>query len=407
MYALVIQSIIKNIEAITIGKLAIYFICMYAMLLLVYRLIWHKNYLIDKDLILGYLFIISAIIPCLIYKFVGLYNDVVMIAIYVIMFLIVSNFNKCENIKEVKREFISVANFTSIVFFIYSIASLLQLVLTKGKTNLGLINKSDFYSFNCITIIGVALFLYLNNIYKQFNLINIIFHVVIIFSTYARVTIASLVLSFCLLVMLLLKENEVTKKTLHKYVGLIVCIVVAFLIMSVITNINFNILFTKIAKAGLSGREIIWPFAINVFLQNNIIFGVSYGAQPVLWSKYFKDVGVNYGSLNKEHMDFMLESGMSHSIYLQQLCSHGIIGLILMIALLLKLFKAYVTVIFLNDEYDRFTKYLFYASLFSVISQLIIGLVANSIFFNIIYMSQIMFFYFIGFMFYLVKYNNQ
>ena len=247
MYALVIQSIIKNIEAIVIGKLAIYFICVYAMLLLIYRLIWNKNYLIDKDLI----------------------------SIYAIMFLIVSNFNKCENIKDAKREFISVANFTSIVFFIYSIASLLQLVFTKGKTNLGLINKSDFYSFNCITIIGVALFLYFNNIYKQFNLINIIFHIAIIFSTYARVTIASLVFSFCILAILLLKENEVTKKTLHKYVGLIACVVVAFLIMSMLTNINFNILFTKISKAGLSGREIIWPFAC--------IFAKQYYIWCIIW----------------------------------------------------------------------------------------------------------------------------
>lgn len=399
MIALIFECLIKNISIISFGKFAIYFICVYALLTIIYRLIFERKMLFRKDLFIGYLFIISAIIPCIIYRFEGLYNDAVMIAIFAIMFLIVYNINNCEDAEHVRKEFVLINSIITFSYFLYTSISLIAALFIKSEVVQGLIEKSDFYAYNCMTVIGCSIYLYLTTDYprlKFFHLINIVLHLVTIIFTQSRAVYLSVFISviFILFYIFHYSINKITLKTTLAVFAITIPIVIVYFIIAKVDV--YNIIAHMIEK-GTSGREYIWTYGINVFIHTNMLFGLSYGALPYVWSKYMLEypeyITIDIEKKNYNEIIGIIKRGFAHNIYFQQMFSHGIVGIVIMMYFIIRIFRGILVII--KDRNSNFP--LFCSLVFVVIGQLIAGFFNNNLFFNIVYISQVMFFYYAGY----------
>lgn len=403
MTLLIIECFVKNIPSLIFGKYAILFICFLTLLLLLYRALFFPNMLFGKKHIVKYLLIVTIVLSSVINNSIKDYNNVVVLVTFIILLFLVDNFDEKENLNSVMNEFVIIARFTTLLHLFYSIASLINAICESTFNIAGLIGLSNFYAYNCVTVIGLLVFLLLfdKSIYlRAFDAVNLSFHILILFFTQLRSAFIGMFFAILIIIYLLL-SNGIVKFNLSKFIRYCATVMIIYLglayLLSRFTSVDYSWVIKKITTFTISGREIIWPVTIACFLTGNLVFGFSYSKLPIVFANYIDNVLNVSTDSNNYYAYWIAKQGTSvHNIYLQQLCAHGTIGFVLMAIYVIDIVKKYFLIIkssFIHN-FDVFCLLSCFA--FTIFAQFFISFFDNNLFFNIIYISNILFFYSAG-----------
>lgn len=413
---LVFECFIKNIPQINFSNIPIYIVCFISMLVLIKRFIFNRNIFFQRQNIFGYLFILSMIITAILNNAVFNYNNLVLLVIHIIMFFIVTNFDDRENKDDVIHEFVIIARFVTALHFIYCIASILYSLYIRDYEIKGLLGYSYFFSYNCVTVVGLSLFMLMyekKNVIKFFYLFNLMIHLITIFFTQARASYLGIFIALIFIIYILMhnKIKWIDFELLKKYIFAFLFItIIITIVLSLITEFSLFKVLSKVftTKNILSWRDIIWDASLLAFLSGNIVFGASIGGLPKFLSEFIDNVyikNVSYNVYDKSAYNSALgiaKSGYLHNIFIQQLCSYGIFGMLIMIAFIVDSIKEYIYIIKFKITNDKFL-YLMICFSFTFIAQLVISFFDDNIFYNIVYICNVFFFYSIGLISYLSK----
>ena len=146
-------------------------------------------------------------------------------------------------------------------------------------------------------------------------------------------------------------------------------------IITIVISIVFVGLLFLNGRFG-SDREDIVRFALYVYNKNNKLFGLSYGRLREEWvNNYYSFFNI---SNNKPIRDIFAEAN-THNIILQQLCTNGIVGFVLVCLFIVSLLKCIY--FYIINYYNMSTKsrsFIFCLSYF-VLLGLVVGMFDNSI----------------------------
>ena len=409
LITLIFECFIKNTPQIKLGNYPIYIVCVLSFIVLIKRLVFNRHSIFGKRHLFSYLFILSLIITSVFNKAILNYNNLVLLIIFIIMFFIVSVIDYGENKNEVIDEISLIARITTFLHFAYSLAAIISSFIAKDYEIKGLLGYSYFYSYNSVTVIGLSLFLFFNennNVLKYFQLLNLLLHLIIVFFTRARASYLGIFVALIFIIYILMtnKIKGLDYKSIKKYLlSFIVVSVVLTLLLSFITNFSIMKVLTKVftTKNILSWRDIIWDAAFLAFMTCNMFLGTSIGLLPSFLSNYIDNVYVNnltYDVYDKRAYDSALgiaKAGYLHNIFIQQLCSYGIFGLLIMLAYIYDNIKKYIFIIRSKIK-DQKILILMICFTFTFIAQIIISFFDDNLFYNIVYICNVFFFYSIG-----------
>ena len=409
MILLVLECFIKNTPQIKLGNYPIYVVCAVSIIALVKRLIFNRESLFGKRHIFSYLFILSILITSIVNRAVFNYNNLVLLIIFVIMFFIVSVYDDSETKDEVLDEFLFIARLTTFLHFFYSLAAIASSFITHDFEIKGLLGYSYFYSYNSVTVIGLSLYLFFcekNNNLKYFQLFNLLLHLIIVFFTRARASYLGIFFAIIFITYILIsnKTKRLDYKVIKKYLlSFIVVSIVSTLLLSFMTKFSISKVLTKVFSTHniLSWRDIIWDASFLAFMTGNIFFGSSIGLLPSFLTNYIDNVYVNnitYDVYGKRAYDSALgiaKAGYLHNIFIQQLCSYGIFGLLVLLTFIYFCIKKYIYII-KSKISDNRVLVLMMCFAFTFIAQIIISFFDDNLFYNIVYICNVFFFYSIG-----------
>ena len=407
---LILECFIKNTPFIKLGNYPIYIVCLTSFLVLVKRLIFNQDVIFRKQNFFAYLFILSITITAIFNNALFNYNNIVIFIIFVIMFFIVSIFDGKESISHIINEFVFMARITIVLHLIYSIASIYKSIYICDFEIKGLIEYPYFYAYNCVTVIGLSIFLYLYEnckVIKYTCILNLILHLIIVFFTQTRAAYLGIFVAMIFIIYIFYYNSflNIEYKNVIKYILLLlVFVTILIIIFSLKTNFNITNIIIKVFNTNniLSWRDIIWEVSFFAFLTGNVFIGSSIGILPSFLSNYINNVYINnisYDSYSKIAYDSALgvaKAGNLHNVFIQHLCSYGIFGFILIIAYILDGIKKYINIIKSKVLNDKPLLYLTICFAFTFIAQIVISFFDNNLFYNIIYICNVFFFYSIG-----------
>lgn len=416
MILLILECFIKNTPLISFGNYSIYIVCIVSIIVLFKRLVFNREIYFRKQNIYGYIFVLSIIITAIVNNAIFNYNNLVLLIISIIMFFIVMVFDYKELKVDVLNEFAFVASITVVLHFVYSISSIIYSFSLHDIEIKGLLGYSYFYSYNCVTIVGLSLFLFFyknDNIIKYFYLFNLLLHLVIIFFTCARASYLGVFVSLLFIIYILAKNKskKINYKLLIKYIVIFVlAAIISIFVISFITKFSIIKVLTKVFSTHniLSWRDIIWEASALALLNGNILLGSSVGLLPKFLSNYIDNVyvkNITFEVYDKNAYDSALgiaKAGYLHNIFIQQLCSYGIFGLLTMLMFIFDSVKKYVCIINSNSK-NRNVMLAMMCFAFTFIAQIVISFFDDNLFYNIVYICNVFFFYSIGIIGYLTN----
>lgn len=417
---LVLECFIKTTPQLSFGKYPIYIVCIVGLLILIKRLIFNIDVMLNKKHIWHYLFIVSLLISSMINNAMLNYGNWVVLCIYALMFFVVSNFDYKEDVKCIIDEIVFIARLVTFLHLIYNIASIIDSVAIHDFEIKGLLGYSYFYAYNCVTVIGFSLFLFLyekNKVIKYIELFNLLLHLITVFFTRSRASYLGIFIAL-LVVLYIIKSSKLnafdmqkTKKVLCVFV---IIIAISIIMLSMCFKFSIASAISKVFSFNnmLSWRDIIWKVSFMAFLSGNVLFGTSIGLLPSFISNYinnvYRDTVVygKYGENAYESAFGMASSGYLHNVFIQQLCAHGLFGLVVMIIYVYEALKRYVTIIKKGIEGNDTVLLMMICFAFTFVSQVIISQFDDNLFFNIVYICNVFFFYSIGIIDYLFERNS-
>lgn len=270
---------------------------------------------------------------------------------------------------------------------LFSIATILAALLGLGKAMWFSYNKlgdyfyyldfakvldkhtTYFALFVCISIINLAygLSVKTSNNRKWYKIIPIIFLLVILYFLSVKVSLIYLIsVVFLLIVRAFFKKTGTVKQRL-------LGILFLFILPAIFLTPNFKERIYKEKASNISERIQLWSAVWDNYLKKNLIIGAGTGDGHQGLVENYLEVGYTVAAKYKYN---------AHNQYLEQLLFHGILGLILLIALLFYTFF----VLYTKDElmllliYFSFTVFMFSESILERHSGIILFSFLTSLF---------------------------
>lgn len=168
---------------------------------------------------------------------------------------------------------------------------------------------------------------------------------------------------FCLLTTK--KVNSIFKKRFLLSIISVIILISLFLAFLILYDGRFG-----------SNREDVIRFALYNFSKSNKLFGASYGRLRELWVSNYHSFFQLDSSLTVR--DIFAEAN-THNILLQQLCTNGIVGLMILLMFIIILVYCILKFLYNYDTFDNKTISIIIPICYFVITGLVVGMFDNSI----------------------------
>lgn len=168
---------------------------------------------------------------------------------------------------------------------------------------------------------------------------------------------------FCLLTTK--KVNSIFKKRFLLSIISVIILISLFLAFLILYDGRFG-----------SNREDVIRFALYNFSKSNKLFGASYGRLRELWVSNYHSFFQLDSSLTVR--DIFAEAN-THNILLQQLCTNGIVGLMILLMFIIILVYCIFKFLYNYDTFDNKTISIIIPICYFVITGLVVGMFDNSI----------------------------
>lgn len=413
LYISIFFVILKNIFVVNTTYLTYIYMSYCILYFIVYVLLNFKNISIN-NYIIGLLFILTFIISSIINNKINRENIAILIDVFINFFVYLHIFDNLENdriedlLKKMFRFFVVFSFVWALigVFFVITGASISFFGNTYGlisKFRLQLVRPSvNPTGFAALAFIGCNLFFLLKKetFNKLFLIINIGLQLFIIFFTQSMGTMLAMFVSiFVFTAYYINKKHSAFKLVVFSLIGIFVILILGAIIVSslgiksrVLVDTE-NLLSNKDSFISFIVRYDIIVYGMLVLLNNNLLFGSSFGGLKSDWAN-------NYNRVISQHQfseSFIRESEIvgtaaTHNAFLTIVFSNGIIGSIVLLVFII--FIIYNIIIFYKNiciiSDDLHISYLIV--IFFIVSSIVIALTGECIIISIVDYTNLFFF---------------
>lgn len=359
-------------------SLLTYIMFAYAVLVFIYNRLIIRVDLIFPDYWFSYGIMIISLVSVLVNGYSNLRKVIIdIIPLFVNLFLFFPTL-KDDNFDKLFLQFKKIMQYIYVLGIFVSILNIVNYIhkfadgsIYKFKYRMdGIFSNTNLVGWFASVFLGSIIFNYIfgkinSNKMKILNAFSLVICTICIIACQCRSVILTIVVFLLFFVLTTKKVNDFFVN--HKLFTLSI-------IAIVISIVFVGLLFLN-GRFG-SDREDIIRFALYVYNKNNKLFGLSYGRLREEWANnYYSFFNI---SNNKPIRDIFAEAN-THNIILQQLCTNGIVGFVLICLFIVSLLKCiYFNIINYYNMSVKSRNFILCLSYF-VLLGLVVGMFDNSI----------------------------